>query len=239
MKRTLKSFLLIFIIIFSFNIVFAASKVIQEVAVTDIDAPYSNERYLDTEAKVPKNALYRVINVAWKAPSVSTTGNYEVTVTLKANKGYIFSEDTIGTVNSKEIISKSLINDEELNITYAFIEEKDSIGNSTSTLRHRIITSCDEEKGSITPYIVRVLHGGEETIKIEPKEGYKIKDVMVDGESVGAINEYTFRKVKENHTIRAYFEKIEENSNETNSEDLEKTKPILTLLINLLKIFQI
>ena len=47
------------------------------------------------------------------------------------------------------------------------------------------------------------------TFTITPDEGYEIADVIVDGESVGAVEKYKFDKVKDDHTITAVFEKID------------------------------
>ena len=44
------------------------------------------------------------------------------------------------------------------------------------------------------------------TYIITPDEGYIIKDVKVDGVSVGAVENYTFKNVTENHVISAEFE---------------------------------
>lgn len=46
------------------------------------------------------------------------------------------------------------------------------------------------------------------TYTITPNEGFKIKDVLVDGQSVGAVASYKFDSVKGNHTITAIFEAI-------------------------------
>lgn len=210
-------------------------KLISSVAVTGIDAPYSESRVLDTSGTVAYGEPYRITDIAWKSPSSETNGYYEVTITLKANKYYAFSIDTVGTVNGDAIKGKRLINEEEFSITYAFDENSStasSIGNATSTTRYRITVYCDTEKGSITPSLMRVLKGKDQTVTITPNEGYKIKDVKVDGESVGAVSEYTFKKVKENHTIRAYFEKIEETEINT-----EENKPLLKLLHSILEAF--
>ncbi len=40
---------------------------------------------------------------------------------------------------------------------------------------------------------------------IVPDDDYKIDDVLVDGESVGAVSEYSFEDIDSNHTIEAYF----------------------------------
>ena len=45
--------------------------------------------------------------------------------------------------------------------------------------------------------------------KITPDAGYVIEDVLVDGESVGAVSTYTFTKIKSNHVITAVFAEAE------------------------------
>lgn len=236
MKKTIFNFLIICMMLFSIETVaFAANKTIKEVTVTEIDAPYSNGSVLDTKGEVPKDAKYRITTVAWKTPGKSSTGFYEVSVTLKASVGYTFDENVAGTINNKVILSKELLEEDELKITYAFKDEKTEIGSATSNLRHRIFTYCDSSKGTMTPNTPRVLHEDSVTINILPNEGYKIKDVEVDGDSVGAVSEYKFRKVKEEHTIRAYFEKIEKE--ETKQDETPKKKPILEFIKMILDLF--
>jgi len=60
--------------------------------------------------------------------------------------------------------------------------------------------------GTISPSgVVSVNYGGSKTFTITPNAGYKIKDVKVDGVSVGAVSTYTFTNVTANHTISATF----------------------------------
>ena len=62
--------------------------------------------------------------------------------------------------------------------------------------------------GTITPEGEVMVEMGEDiTFTITPDKGYKISDVIVDGESIGAEGSYTFKNVKEAHTIEAVFEK--------------------------------
>ena len=62
--------------------------------------------------------------------------------------------------------------------------------------------------GAITPEGEVMVEMGEDiTFTITPDSGYKISDVIVDGESIGAEESYTFKNVKEAHTIEAVFEK--------------------------------
>lgn len=72
------------------------------------------------------------------------------------------------------------------------------------------VTASAGEGGSITPSgSVSVVYGGSKDFTITPDEGYEISDVLVDGESVGAVSTYTFEKVSKNHKIEAVFKKSE------------------------------
>ena len=68
------------------------------------------------------------------------------------------------------------------------------------------ITATAGEGGSITPAgEVSVKEGASQTFAIAAQEGYAIADVLVDGQSVGAVDSYTFENVTANHTIAALF----------------------------------
>ena len=70
------------------------------------------------------------------------------------------------------------------------------------------ITATAGEGGSITPAgAVSVKEGASQTFAIAAQEGYAIADVLVDGQSVGAVDSYTFENVTANHTIAAVFTK--------------------------------
>ena len=70
----------------------------------------------------------------------------------------------------------------------------------------RIITATADEHGKIAPTgDVAVPKGESKTFTITPDSGYHIKDVLVDGKSVGAVSTYTFENVVDNHTIHATF----------------------------------
>jgi len=61
--------------------------------------------------------------------------------------------------------------------------------------------------GSITPYgAVIVCYDGTQAFVITPNQGYHIREVLIDGMSIGAVSSYTFTNVTTNHTIEAFFE---------------------------------
>ncbi len=71
------------------------------------------------------------------------------------------------------------------------------------------ITATANNGGVITPDgTSEVKYGNNITHSITPDEGYAIADVVVDGESVGAVSEYTFENVKEAHAITALFKEL-------------------------------
>ena len=85
------------------------------------------------------------------------------------------------------------------------------------------ITTSAGKGGTISDTVV-VEPGKSVTIYIVPKSGYRIKDVKVDGKSVGAVSEYKFKKVKESHTIDAYFEKVDGGDDDDDPTTDEKTE---------------
>lgn len=69
------------------------------------------------------------------------------------------------------------------------------------------ITSSAGPGGSISPHgQSTVIEGDELTYTITPSSMYLVKDVVVDGVSVGAVDSYTFSDIYENHTISVSFE---------------------------------
>lgn len=68
------------------------------------------------------------------------------------------------------------------------------------------ITAIDGEGGQIIPEgEITVIEGGDQIFTINFEGCYQIDDVLVDGVSVGAMNEYTFQEIHQNHSIQAIF----------------------------------
>jgi len=94
--------------------------------------------------------------------------------------------------------------------TYTFTKVNDDHTITASFLaRDYIIKATAGIGGSITPSgDVKVKRDGKVTFNIAADEGYEILDVLVDGESVGAVSRYEFTKVKTTHTIHATFKSL-------------------------------
>lgn len=83
-----------------------------------------------------------------------------------------------------------------------------SSGSTTPAKTTYSITTSSSEGGSITAsHKGDITKGDTVTYTITPADGYEIKDVLVDGKSVGAVTSYTFTNVAEKHTISAVFVK--------------------------------
>ncbi len=82
-----------------------------------------------------------------------------------------------------------------------------------NTTEYYTLTASAGEHGTIAPIgETTVAEGGSQTYTITAEVGYHIKDVVVDGTSVGVVTEYSFDDVAANHTISVTFE--EDNTTE-------------------------
>ena len=131
-----------------------------------------------TVDKTPDNATYSYGDV--------------VQLTAYPEQGWNFtgwSGDISGSVNPAIII----------------MEKSKTVGATFAASKYTI-TATAGDGGSIRPSgIVLVNHGEDKTFTITPNEGYIIGDLIVDGQSVGPDNSYTFNDVSEEHTIHAIF----------------------------------
>ena len=116
---------------------------------------------------------------------------------------------------AKVTIPESLQNSKDLRFAFVYTGK----GGSTLSMdnvqlyaeerdNYVAVTASAGEGGTITPAgEVSVKEGASQTFAIAAQEGYAIADVLVDGQSVGAVDSYTFENVTANHTIAALFTK--------------------------------
>ncbi len=92
--------------------------------------------------------------------------------------------------------------------TYAFtnIKSNHTIAASFSNATSHIISASAGAGGSISPAGgVSVNYGANQTFTLTPDTGYHIENVLIDGESAGAVSSYTFTNVTIGHAIEAIF----------------------------------
>ena len=87
-------------------------------------------------------------------------------------------------------------------------DDNNNSGSSSSVRRYDIEAEAGRG-GDISPDgRVRVRRGENQTFRITADDGWEIADVEVDGESVGAVERYTFENVRTDHTISVTFRQI-------------------------------
>ncbi len=119
--------------------------------------------------------------------------------TYVAPEGYKFKAWAIGSVNGEQKQPGEQITITGETYIYA-IWESIAVSNYT-------ITATAGENGNITPSgEVSVAKGSSKTFTITADNGYHIKDVKVNGTSIGAVSAYTFENVLDNATISVEFD---------------------------------
>ena len=163
---------------------------------------------------------YTITATAGENGSISPSGEFTVTAgedhtfTITPDRGYHIQDVlvdgvSVGAVSSYTFAAVA----EDHTIKATFAKDADPV------TRYRIEASAGEG-GSISPEgIVRVSQGGSQSFTITPDQGYKIEDVLVDGESAGPVSEYTFKNVREWHTITVTFAKLPADPGDTGVSD--------------------
>jgi len=129
---------------------------------------------------------------------------------IENEEGIIVDQFVVGTT----LIKKVLMFDQEqrnfevyLNGTLKKTLELSSDANVIFEPNTYTIKASAGVEGSISPSgIVTINPGDSKAFTITPNAGYHIKDVKVDGVSVGAVSTYTFTNITSDHTIEATFE---------------------------------
>ena len=162
------------------------------------------------EEAIPENTF--IINAtAGSGGSISPSGAVQVTAggsqtfAIISSSGYHI-EDVLVDGVSVGAVSGWTFSNVQGNHTIQAVFDSNGGGGDT-TIRY-IIEAEAGRGGEISPDgRVRVDRGDDQTFRITADEGYEIADVIVDGESVGAVSRYIFENVRSDHTIEVIFEK--------------------------------
>ena len=145
----------------------------------------------------------------------SGEGSYEANKTVSINAGsrsnYRFngwtSSDGISFANAGSPSTTFVMPGKNVTVTANWTYNGGGGGGGTS-YDYFTITASAGAGGSISPSgSFSVREGRDKTFTITPDSGYRISDVLVDGQSVGAVSSYTFDNVQKRHTIEAVFAK--------------------------------
>ena len=149
------------------------------------------------------DVIYQPVQGAWVTPvggyssPVEYNGTYKFTVELE--EGYSMSEYV---VRANDILLNPT--DDVYVINNIFIDQIITIDGIILN-KYEIISQAFNG-GTITPAgIFMVTHGENKSFTITPNTGFKISDVVVNGESMGDVTSYTFSDIKNNSSIKAFF----------------------------------
>ncbi len=143
-------------------------------------------------------------------------GVAEPTLTFDSNKG-AFAYSGKLTVNVGDVVAATIsgegVTEKTTSITVVNDAGGDSGGDSGSSgsvtptppVVNYTITATAGTGGTITPTSKQVKKNESATFSIQASSGYEIKNVLVDGASVGAVSTYTFNSVTGDHSISAEF----------------------------------
>ena len=169
---------------------------------------YQGEYTVTAQAKDGNGSITPPVKI------VSAGEDVEFTITAKAN----YALDYI-TVNGDVVYAnndasnkfagtwtlKDVREDCTVEAFFGADNDKDGIPDNPS---YYTMTISAGTGGSIAPSGTVFVKSGEGlSLTITPNTDYHISDVVVDGNSVGAVGSYTLSNVQGNHTIAAYFAK--------------------------------
>lgn len=183
----------------------------EEVVLADPEAAYT-----ETLTNIVENHTY-VALFAMNTYNITATAGANGTVSPAGVTAYNYGADATYDINAEVgyYISSVTVDGNTVNFTQADAMNNTTISFSNITEGHTVaatfaqyqymITVNAGANGTITPATAVYAFGATPSFDITPNAGYGIVDVTVDGESVGAVENYTFTALEANHTIAATF----------------------------------
>lgn len=158
--------------------------------------------------------MNHTIHATFKVEAYSITAvagpNGTITPSGVTSVGYLGSQSYTITPSAGYHIADVLIDGLSIGVvsTYDFVNITTShIISATFAIDTFIISSTAGSHGIITPEGITIVeYNTNQKYLIVPDIGYRILNVLLDGQSIGAVSEYTFLNVVANHTISASFE---------------------------------
>ena len=159
-----------------------------------------------TFSLIPPDEVVIVVNAEGDGGTVTPNGS--TTITEGEDFTFYVTPDNCHTVGTVTVNGTEVALDANNSYTIHNVTTEQNV-NVTFSLITYTITATAGNGGSITPAGNTTVNCGEnQTYTIAAADGYTIEDVLVDGQSVGAVTSYTFSNVTEGHSINATFSEI-------------------------------
>ena len=139
--------------------------------------------------RLKSDSSWVAVEETWK--TIEPNSSLDFTVVLKGDSAPIPSGDARVVVESSNISGDPPALDIHADLGHIIKVVQSPHGN---------ITPSGDENGEVF-----VLHQNSAVFHIVPDPGFIVSEVFVDGQSVGAVTEYEFQSVEEDHTISANF----------------------------------
>jgi subtilisin family serine protease len=154
---------------------------------------------------------YTITSSASPGGAISPSGNIQVKeghnqfFSIAANEGYMITDVLVNGFSIGAVSSHSFTNVRDNHTIHAEFTEDTGVSYT--------IKASSGKGGSISPTgDISVRQGSSQGFTITPANGYYILDVAVDNVSVGAVSSHTFSNVSADHTIRAAFRQLPDES---------------------------
>ena len=135
-------------------------------------------------------------------PAITANSNYRLDGWQIGGAGTVYT--------SAQVMAMAITKDLSFTASYTYTggNSGGGGGGGGGSTTSYVIKASAGSGGTISPSgSVSVSDGRSKTFTITAQGGYRISDVLVDGESIGAVGEYTFEKVHKDHSIQVTFVK--------------------------------
>jgi hypothetical protein len=163
----------------------------------------SNEFTRQTGSYTLRTSCTCVSNIsATSGPGGAIEPQGTVSVNSGANQTFTMTPDT--GFNILDVLVDDVSVGAVSTFTFTDVREEHTI--HVEFVGQKVITSRANAGGTISPSGDVMVDGGtDQTFTITPDPGFFISDVVVDGNSIGRVNSFTFTNITSDHTIEAIF----------------------------------
>ncbi len=189
--------------------------------------------WLETESAVKtsfsvNNIVYNLTVELNGGSGTTVGGSYEagevISIDAGTRKNYTFTGWTTSNGGTFD-------NASEPSTAFTMPDADTTITATWARTQYKIISSAGQG-GTVSPSGEETVSAGESrSYVITPLEGYVISDVKVDGNSVGAVETYTFEDVQSSHTIEAIFTAKTSDNPET-GDNINSALSLIFMLVS-------